>query len=162
MGIQHVDDVTLIRHAYARPTRQGEGVGECLLSYLCRQTEGLGEEDRLFLYVALQAMRHTNLLIDAPPIPEPSRGVSLPLWRNHVSRPACVSTASSLRSSMTAHLAVSTLQSGPRSGGSSLSAPDHGGIRGKVKSTALLPPWRFDARAGLCDNVWGWGRDRFS
>ena len=39
MGIQHVDDVTLIRHAYVRPTRQGEGIGGCLLSYLCRQTD---------------------------------------------------------------------------------------------------------------------------
>ncbi|MGC9334395.1 MAG: hypothetical protein ACP5JJ_09625, partial [Anaerolineae bacterium] len=31
--------------------------------------EGLGEEDRFFLYFALQAMRHANLLVYAPTIP---------------------------------------------------------------------------------------------
>jgi len=31
--------------------------------------EGLGEEDRFFLYFALQAMRHANLLLYAPTIP---------------------------------------------------------------------------------------------
>ncbi len=34
MGIQDVDDVTLIRHAYVWPERQGEGVGGRLLAYL--------------------------------------------------------------------------------------------------------------------------------
>ncbi len=34
MGIQDVDDVTLIRHAYVRPERQGEGVGGALLAHL--------------------------------------------------------------------------------------------------------------------------------
>ncbi|UCE56330.1 MAG: GNAT family N-acetyltransferase [Desulfobacterales bacterium] len=39
MGIQHVRDVTLIRHAYVRPTRQNQGIGKKLLSELCRQTD---------------------------------------------------------------------------------------------------------------------------
>ncbi|MGD2104445.1 MAG: GNAT family N-acetyltransferase [Anaerolineae bacterium] len=34
MGIQSVEDVCLIRHAYVRPTRQGEGIGGELLSHL--------------------------------------------------------------------------------------------------------------------------------
>jgi len=34
MGIQDVDDVTLIRHAYVEPTRQGTGVGGALLAHL--------------------------------------------------------------------------------------------------------------------------------
>ena len=34
MGIQHVDDVDLIRHAYVRPDRQGRGVGSALLRHL--------------------------------------------------------------------------------------------------------------------------------
>lgn len=34
MGIQDVDDVTLIRHAYVRPDRQGTGVGSRLLAHL--------------------------------------------------------------------------------------------------------------------------------
>ena len=38
MGIQHVKDVTLIRHAYVRPSEQGKGVGNNLLSFLCKQT----------------------------------------------------------------------------------------------------------------------------
>jgi nickel-dependent lactate racemase len=35
--------------------------------------EGLGEEDRFFLYFALQAMRHANLLLYAPTIPRTIR-----------------------------------------------------------------------------------------
>jgi len=38
MGIQHVKDVTLIRHAYVRPSEQGKGIGSNLLSFLCKQT----------------------------------------------------------------------------------------------------------------------------
>ena len=38
MGIQHVQDVTLIRHAYVRPGKQNQGVGRKLLSELRRQT----------------------------------------------------------------------------------------------------------------------------
>ena len=34
MGIQDVDDVTLIRHAYVRPDRQGTGIGSRLLAHL--------------------------------------------------------------------------------------------------------------------------------
>ena len=34
MGIQDVDDVTLIRHAYVLPERQGGGVGSRLLAHL--------------------------------------------------------------------------------------------------------------------------------
>jgi GNAT superfamily N-acetyltransferase len=34
MGIQEVDDVTLIRHAYVRPERQGKGIGGRLLRHL--------------------------------------------------------------------------------------------------------------------------------
>lgn len=38
MGIQHVQDVTLIRHAYVRTTRQGQGIGGQLLAALCEET----------------------------------------------------------------------------------------------------------------------------
>jgi GNAT superfamily N-acetyltransferase len=34
MGIQDVDDVTLIRHAYVTPSRQGAGIGSSLLAHL--------------------------------------------------------------------------------------------------------------------------------
>jgi GNAT superfamily N-acetyltransferase len=34
MGIQDVDDVTLIRHAYVEPAEQGTGVGSALLTHL--------------------------------------------------------------------------------------------------------------------------------
>ena len=34
MGTQDVDDVTLIRHAYVLPERQGRGVGHGLLVHL--------------------------------------------------------------------------------------------------------------------------------
>jgi GNAT superfamily N-acetyltransferase len=34
MGIQHVQDVTLIRHAYVRTASQGQGIGAQLLSHL--------------------------------------------------------------------------------------------------------------------------------
>jgi len=36
MGIQDVDDVTLIRHAYVEPAVQGRGVGSRLLEHLVR------------------------------------------------------------------------------------------------------------------------------
>ncbi len=39
MGIQHVQDVTLIRHAYVRTARRKQGIGGKLLSYLREQTE---------------------------------------------------------------------------------------------------------------------------
>jgi N-acetylglutamate synthase-like GNAT family acetyltransferase len=39
MGIQHIQDVTLIRHAYVRPANQKLGIGEKLLAELCRQTD---------------------------------------------------------------------------------------------------------------------------
>jgi len=39
MGIQDVEDVTLIRHAYVRPERQGEGIGGRLLTQLRGQTD---------------------------------------------------------------------------------------------------------------------------
>jgi N-acetylglutamate synthase-like GNAT family acetyltransferase len=35
MGIQHVQDVTLIRHAYVRPQKQQHGIGKKLLNALC-------------------------------------------------------------------------------------------------------------------------------
>jgi GNAT superfamily N-acetyltransferase len=38
MGIQNVQDVTLIRHAYVRPARQNQGIGGKLLSALRQQT----------------------------------------------------------------------------------------------------------------------------
>jgi N-acetylglutamate synthase-like GNAT family acetyltransferase len=38
MGIQHVQDVTLIRHAYVRTARQNQGIGGKLLSSLRQQT----------------------------------------------------------------------------------------------------------------------------
>ena len=41
MGIQHIQDVTLIRHAYVRTDRQNQGVGAKLLSELRRQTNSL-------------------------------------------------------------------------------------------------------------------------
>ena len=39
MGIQKLQDLTLIRHAYVRTARQNQGVGEKLLSELGRQTD---------------------------------------------------------------------------------------------------------------------------
>jgi N-acetylglutamate synthase-like GNAT family acetyltransferase len=39
MGLQHVADVALIRHAYTLSTQQHTGVGSFLLDYLRRQTE---------------------------------------------------------------------------------------------------------------------------
>ncbi len=39
MGIQHVQDVTLIRHAYVRTARRNQGIGGKLLSHLRKQTE---------------------------------------------------------------------------------------------------------------------------
>ena len=38
MGIQPVEDVTLIRHAYVRPANQGQGIGGTLLAALRLQT----------------------------------------------------------------------------------------------------------------------------
>jgi GNAT superfamily N-acetyltransferase len=43
MGIQAVDDVTLIRHAYVEPSRQGRGIGGELLARLM----GLAQEQLL-------------------------------------------------------------------------------------------------------------------
>ena len=40
MGIQHVRDVTLIRHAYVRPAHQGRGIGSALLTFFAHQTTG--------------------------------------------------------------------------------------------------------------------------
>jgi GNAT superfamily N-acetyltransferase len=40
MGIQHVRDVTLIRHAYVRATYQHRGIGGALLSALADQARG--------------------------------------------------------------------------------------------------------------------------
>lgn len=39
MGIQHVRDVTLIRHAYVRTAKRNRGIGGELLSFLRRQTD---------------------------------------------------------------------------------------------------------------------------
>ena len=39
MGIQRIQDVTLIRHAYVLPAHQHQGVGKQLLDALCRQTD---------------------------------------------------------------------------------------------------------------------------
>jgi len=39
MGIQHVQDVTLIRHAYVRTSQQNQGIGGRLLSALRQQTD---------------------------------------------------------------------------------------------------------------------------
>jgi GNAT superfamily N-acetyltransferase len=36
MGVQRVDDVELIRHAYVTPSAQGRGVGSALLDHLMR------------------------------------------------------------------------------------------------------------------------------
>lgn len=40
MGIQPVQDVTLIRHAYVRPAQQKQGIGGKLLAALRKQTDG--------------------------------------------------------------------------------------------------------------------------
>jgi GNAT superfamily N-acetyltransferase len=40
MGVQEVRDVTLIRHAYVRPSRQGQGIGGALLTALAAQVPG--------------------------------------------------------------------------------------------------------------------------
>ena len=39
MGIQQIQDVTLIRHAYVRSAKQHQGIGKKLLFELCRQTD---------------------------------------------------------------------------------------------------------------------------
>lgn len=39
MGIQHVQDVTLIRHAYVRTARRGQGIGSVLLAHLRTLTD---------------------------------------------------------------------------------------------------------------------------
>lgn len=38
MGIQHIKDVTLIRHAYVRTANRNQGIGGQLLAYLRQQT----------------------------------------------------------------------------------------------------------------------------
>lgn len=38
MGIQNVRDVDLIRHAYVRPSSQGQGLGRALLQHILAQT----------------------------------------------------------------------------------------------------------------------------
>jgi N-acetylglutamate synthase-like GNAT family acetyltransferase len=38
MGVQDIQDVTLIRHAYVHPARQNQGIGGNLLSDLCSRT----------------------------------------------------------------------------------------------------------------------------
>jgi GNAT superfamily N-acetyltransferase len=40
MGLQRVHEVTLIRHAYVRPSHQGRGIGGALLTELAGQTDG--------------------------------------------------------------------------------------------------------------------------
>jgi len=40
MGLQQVQDVTLIRHAYVRTSSQRRGIGECLLSHLRKLAPG--------------------------------------------------------------------------------------------------------------------------
>ncbi|HEY7497797.1 MAG TPA: GNAT family N-acetyltransferase [Vicinamibacterales bacterium] len=40
MGLQRVRDVTLIRHAYVRPSHQSKGVGGALLKQLAARTSG--------------------------------------------------------------------------------------------------------------------------
>jgi GNAT superfamily N-acetyltransferase len=40
MGIQHVRDVTLIRHAYVRTAHQGRGIGGALLRFFADQATG--------------------------------------------------------------------------------------------------------------------------
>jgi GNAT superfamily N-acetyltransferase len=39
MGLQDVQDVALVRHAYTRPTAQGQGIGTALLGHLMQQTD---------------------------------------------------------------------------------------------------------------------------
>ncbi len=39
MGIQRVDDVELIRHAYVRTSRRNQGIGGELLRFLCERAE---------------------------------------------------------------------------------------------------------------------------
>jgi len=38
MGIQHIQDVTLIRHAYVCTAKRNQSIGRKLLSFLCEQT----------------------------------------------------------------------------------------------------------------------------
>ncbi len=38
MGIQHIQDVTLIRHSYVQPAKQKRGIGGKLLTHLRKQT----------------------------------------------------------------------------------------------------------------------------
>jgi N-acetylglutamate synthase-like GNAT family acetyltransferase len=38
MGVQDLEDVSLIRHAYVRKANQNQGIGKMLLSHLCSKT----------------------------------------------------------------------------------------------------------------------------
>ena len=40
MGLHHVQDATLIRHAYVRPAHQGRGIGGALIAMLGGQVAG--------------------------------------------------------------------------------------------------------------------------
>jgi GNAT superfamily N-acetyltransferase len=40
MGLQHVRDVTMVRHAYVRPAHQGRGIGGALLTALGSRVAG--------------------------------------------------------------------------------------------------------------------------
>jgi len=40
VGLQHVADVALVRHAYTRTTSQGRGLGKALLRHVLGQTKG--------------------------------------------------------------------------------------------------------------------------
>ena len=39
MGLQHVSDVALVRHAYTRTTNQGAGIGRALLAHLAARAD---------------------------------------------------------------------------------------------------------------------------
>ena len=39
MGLQHVQDVALVRHAYTRSASQGKGIGKALLRHVTAQTD---------------------------------------------------------------------------------------------------------------------------
>jgi N-acetylglutamate synthase-like GNAT family acetyltransferase len=39
MGLQHVKDVSLVRHAYTRTNKQGKGAGKTLLRHVMKHTD---------------------------------------------------------------------------------------------------------------------------
>ena len=73
MGLQHVRDVTLIRHAYVRPSHQSRGVGGALLTRFYERhgfrLAGDEEKDRLLgtYWKISPRQREKSVVLTRPP-----------------------------------------------------------------------------------------------